>query len=68
MTHKPLNIIPVGEKFRIGDTLCQVSLTRNGCKGCLFEKDAGARDCELSAFCMGHIRPDKQSVKFIELK
>lgn len=36
-----------------------------GCKGCAFQNEFGARYCHMAAFCIGHLRPDRTPVIFV---
>lgn len=63
-----LSAVPVGAKVVLGDLKLKITQTETGCKGCAFEKEAGAISCQLTAFCFAHNRKDKQSVKFIKVK
>lgn len=62
-----LNRVPVGDTVEIGEVSLRISLTSNGCKGCAFQSDLGAVCCPYRAFCFADQRPDKRSVKFIEV-
>lgn len=63
-----LSDAPVGTKVVVGDKSIKVNRSINGCKGCAFEQEEGARYCQLTAFCLAHNRKDKQSVIFKEVK
>lgn len=67
MEQKVLSEVPVGTKVMVGDNTLKVNRSINGCKGCAFEKEEGARYCQLTAFCLAHNRKDKQSVIFKEV-
>ena len=62
-----LNNAPVGKKMVLGKMKVKVSLTTSGCSECIFQKEAGARFCEFTAYCFAHNRPDKMPVKFIKV-
>lgn len=45
-----------------------VASTAEGCRGCTFEAEGGAIACPHRSSCFADQRPDKISVKFIEVK
>ncbi|HBC90457.1 MAG TPA: hypothetical protein DCZ00_03325 [Lactococcus sp.] len=67
MRRLELREIPVGKRLVLGKNKVKVSLTTCGCSECIFQKKAGARFCEFTAFCFAHNRPDKMPVKFIKV-
>lgn len=67
MRRLELREIPVGKRLVLGKNKVKVSLTTSGCSECIFQKEAGARFCEFTAFCFAHNRPDKMPVKFIKV-
>lgn len=67
MRRLELRDIPVGKRFILDMNKVKVSLTTSGCSDCIFQKEAGARFCEFTAFCFAHNRPDKMPVKFIKV-
>lgn len=62
-----LNEIPVGRVAKLGKMKIKVASTINGCHGCFFQKDGGARICEFTSFCFAHNRLDNKSVIFQEV-
>ncbi len=67
MRRLELREVPVGKRLVLGKNKVKVSLTTSGCSECIFQKEAGARFCEFTAFCFAHNRPDKMPVKFIKV-
>lgn len=67
MRRLELREIPVGKRLVLGKNKVKVSLTTSGCSECIFQKEAGARFCEFTAYCFAHNRPDKMPVKFIKV-
>lgn len=67
MRRLELRDIPVGKRFILDKNKVKVSLTTSGCSECIFQKEAGARFCEFTAYCFAHNRPDKMPVKFIKV-
>ena len=63
-----LNEVSVGKRVLLGDVKLKIVTTDTGCKGCAFEKEEGAIQCQLTAFCFAHNRRDKKPVKFIKVK
>lgn len=61
---KELMYIKVGSSVNIGGAEYTARLSREGCKGCAFRAEAGAKHCKAHEFCMGHLRPDKTPVIF----
>lgn len=63
------NIIPsdvrIGHLIRFKKQTLKVALSEDGCRGCIFQSEAGARFCTHSSSCFAHLRPDHKSVKFI---
>lgn len=64
---------PTGFFVQVGKNNMEVrrfeaSLQSKGivCRGCSFRGD-GARSCEYSKACMAHLRPDHESVIFINI-
>lgn len=64
---------PTGLMVKIGEINIQVmrfvpniKTKATICKGCVF-RDEGARFCEYSSACMAHLRPDGESVIFINI-
>ena len=68
MRRLELREVPVGKRLVLGKNKVKVSLTTSGCCECIFQKEAGARFCEFTAFCFAHNRPDKMPVKFIKVR
>ena len=66
MTKK--NIIPsnvrVGNLIKFKKQTVKVALSEEGCRGGVFQTEAGARFCDQSSSCFAHMRPDHKSVKF----
>lgn len=64
----------IRDNVRVGKALAykgytlRVSPTIDGCKKCFFESEAGARYCKHRSSCFADQRPDKTSVKFVEVK
>ena len=54
MRRLELREIPVGKRLVLGKNKVKVSLTTCGCSECIFQKKAGARFCEFTAFCFAH--------------
>ena len=61
------------KKLRVGRTPVKYSSDKKikalpskvGCGGCTFQNEFGAKHCQMSQFCIGHLRPDKTPVIFV---
>lgn len=62
---KQLATTPLGRKVAFKDFTMKVAISSNGCKGCAFDNEEGAKYCDLSFACMAHSRPDHKPVKFV---
>lgn len=59
-----LKTTPVGRCIIFKGVKIRPVQSSKGCKGCVFETEAGARSCKQSLSCFAHMRPDHQSVIF----
>lgn len=57
--------VRVGHLVKYKKQALMVTLSEDGCRGCVFQTEAGARFCDQSSSCFAHMRPDRKSVKFI---
>ena len=55
----------VGHLVKYKKQELKVVLSEAGCRGCVFQTEAGARFCDQSSSCFAHLRRDRKSVKFI---
>lgn len=60
------------KKLRVGASIkyttgkkIKVLPSKIGCEGCSFRNEFGAKQCHMSQFCIGHLRPDKTPVIFV---
>ena len=62
---KSLNKLRIGESpVEYGDYKLRSKHVSCGCKGCFFNKEQGARYCEMKECCMAHFRSDRTPVIF----
>ena len=54
----------IGGKIVIDERKYVVKPSRNGCIGCAFVSDKGAKHCEYARMCFAHCRIDQESVLF----
>lgn len=68
MNKMDLRIVPVGRTVAYREQALLVALSFNGCGGCLFKAELGAKFCEHRSSCFADKRPDKVSVRFIKVE
>lgn len=42
----------------------RIATSLNGCKGCIYKRDGGAKRCDFANLCMAHMRKDRRSIIF----
>lgn len=63
-----LRTTAIGRAATAGGKRLYPALSNNGCKGCAFEAESGAAFCRYRADCFADQRPDRMTVKFIEVE
>lgn len=58
----------VGSTIDYKGKILRVSPVTDGCKKCAFESENGAMYCKHRTSCFADQRPDRVSVKFVEVK